>query len=140
MRGASATLRPVASPVVTSSMCPDCGHAWDMHPGAVVSVTHCLDCIIEEDHDAREIAEMCFRVPPYLEHVPVGDALVARYKRRLLRGDSVRVEHRRGGRWASLRPPVAGHGQVERLLLQVRADLATMPITQFREKYRPLMD
>jgi hypothetical protein len=85
MRGTSATLRPVASPVVTSSMCPDCGHAWDMHPGAVVSVTHCLDCIIEEDHDAREIAEMCSRVPPYLEHVPVGDALVARYKRRLLR-------------------------------------------------------
>ena len=83
---------------------------------------------------------MCSRVPPDLEHVPVGDSLVARYKRRPLRGDRVLIEDFRGARWAVLRPPVADRREVERLLLQVRADLATMPITQFRRKYRPLMD
>lgn len=83
---------------------------------------------------------MCSRVPPDLERVPVGDSLQVRYKRRLLRGDRVLIEDYTGGRWALLRPPVAGRAQVESLVGQVQEDLATMPITDFREKYRPLMD
>ncbi len=83
---------------------------------------------------------MCARISPEWEHVPVGDSLVARYKRRPLRGDRVLIEDYTGGRWALLRPPVAGREHVERLVLQVGDDLAIMPITKFREKYRPLMD
>ena len=141
-RDTAVTLRVGAAnlAVVTSGTCPDCGHAWKVHPGAQISATACFECIIEEDHNAREFADMCSRVPPDLEHVPVGDALIARYKRRLLRGDRVLVENRRGGRWALLRPPTSGREQIERLIREVREDLATMPITQFREKYRPLMD
>jgi len=133
--------------VVTGSLCLNCGHAWKAHPGALISITHCADCIIEEDHGDREVADMCSRIPADLEHVPVGDSLVARYKRRPLRDDRLLIEDYRGARWALLRPPAAGRRspiadrrEVERLLLQVRADLATMPITQFREKYLPLMD
>jgi hypothetical protein len=106
----------------------------------LISIIHCAGCIIEEDHGDREVADMCSRIPADLEHVPIGDSLAARTKRRPLRGDRVLIEDYRGARWALLRPPVAGRREVERLLLQVRADLATMPITQFREKYRPLMD
>lgn len=137
---ASCSQRQLASSVVTGSLCPNCGHAWKAHPGALISIIHCADCIIEEDHGDREVADMCSRIPPDLEHVPVGDSLAARTKRRPLRGDRVLIEDYRGARWALLQPPVAGRREVERLLLQVRADLATMPITQFREKYRPLMD
>jgi hypothetical protein len=126
--------------VVTGSLCPDCGHVWMDHPGALISVTHCADCNIEEDHGDRDDADMCSRVPPDLEHVPVGDSLVARYRRRRLRGDRVLVEDHTGGRWAVLKPRAAGPQEVERLLLEVRADLAIMPITQFREKYRQLME
>jgi hypothetical protein len=111
-----------------------------MHPGALISITNCAECIVEEDHDAREAEDMCSRVPPHLEHVPVGDSLRVRYKRRPLRGDRVLIEDHAGGRWALLRPPLAGRAQVERLIRQVQEDLATMPITGFREKYRPLMD
>ena len=46
------------------------------------------------------------------------------------------VESHTGARWALLRPPVAGRVHVERLTLQVQEDLATMPIAQFRQKYR----
>jgi hypothetical protein len=106
----------------------------------LISITHCAGCIIEEDHDDREVADMCARISPEWEHVPVGDSLVARYKRRPLRGDRVLIEDYTGGRWALLRPPVAGREHVERLVLQVGDDLAIMPITKFREKYRPLMD
>ena len=52
------------------------------------------------------------------------------------RGDRVSVESHTGARWALLRPPVAGRVHVERLTLQVQEDLATMPIAQFRQKYR----
>jgi hypothetical protein len=130
----------LALSVVTSSLCPDCGHAWAVHPGALISITNCAECIVEEGHDAREVEDMCSRVPPHLEHVPVGDSLRVRYKRRLLRGDRVLIEDYAGGRWALLRPPVAGRAHVESLVGQVQEDLATMPITGFREKYRPLMD
>lgn len=130
----------LAFPVVTGSMCPDCGHAWNVHPGALISVTACVECVLEEDHNARELGDMCSRVPPDLERRPVGDALVPCYKRRPLRGDRVLVEDYRGGQWALLRPPAPGRQQVERLIHQVREDLASMPLTQFREKYRPLMD
>lgn len=141
-RDTAVTLRAGAANLasVTSGMCPDCGHAWKVHPGGQISATACLECIIEEDHNAREFADMCSCVPPDLEQVPVGDVLVARHRRRLLRGDRVLVEDYKGGRWALLRPPTSGREQVERLIRQVREDLATMPITQFREKYRPFMD
>ncbi|MCZ2839370.1 hypothetical protein [Modestobacter sp. VKM Ac-2985] len=125
---------------MTDSLCPDCGHVWTYHPGVLLSVTHCVDCIIEEDHGDRDDADMCSRVPPDLEHVPVEDSLVAHYRRRRWRGDRVLVEDHTGGRWALLRPRAAGPHEVNRLLQEVRADLATMPITQFREKYRQLMD
>ena len=121
---------------MTSSVCTDCGHAWKVHPGALVSVTVCAACIHEEDIGTREEADMCSRVPPDMEHVPAGRSPVARHKRRPLRGDRVSVESHTGARWALLRPPVAGRVHVERLTLQVQEDLATMPIAQFRQKYR----
>ncbi len=106
----------------------------------MLSVLHCVDCIIEEDHGDRDDADMCSRIPPDLEHVPVGDSLVARHRRRRLRGDRVLIEDSNGSRWALLRPPVAGPEEVERLMQEVRSDLATMPITQFRDKYRQFME
>ncbi len=130
----------MASSVVTDSLCSSCGHAGKAHPGALISIIHCADCTIEEDHGDREVADMCSRILPDLELVPVGDSLAARTRRRPLRGDRVLIEDYRGAHWALLRPPVAGRRQVGRLLLQVRADLAAMPITQFRGKYRPLVD
>jgi len=119
---------------------PECGHAWTNHPEALISLIHCVDCIVEEDHGDRDDGDMCSRVPPDSAHVPVGDSLVARYKRRPLRGDRVLIEDVTGGRWALLRPPAADPQQVERLLLEVRSDWARMPITPLREKYRQLMD
>ena len=106
----------------------------------MLPVLHCVDCIIEEDHGDRDDADMCSRIPPDLEHVPVGDSLVARHRHRRLRGDRVLIEDSNGSRWALLRPPVAGPEEVERLIQEVRSDLATMPITQFWNKYRPLME
>ncbi len=50
---------------------------------------------------------MCPRIPPDLEHVPVGDSLVARYERRPLRGARVLIEGQTAARWAPLRPPAA---------------------------------
>jgi hypothetical protein len=36
---------------------PHCGHAWKAHPGALIPIIHCADCINGEDHGDREVAE-----------------------------------------------------------------------------------
>jgi hypothetical protein len=130
----------LGSLIVTSSVCPDCEHTWNIHPGASIRVNVCAACIYEEDVGIRDQADMCSRVPPDREHVPAGHSLVARYKRRPLRGDRVCVEVHDGSRWALLRPTIVTRDQVELLLAQVDEDLATMPLVPFREKYRPLME
>lgn len=122
---------------MASDTCPECGHAWDLHPGTSLWLIACGECIYEEDHDLRDEAAMCSRVQPAEEHRPAGQTLVTRYKRRPLRGDRVVVQDRTGSRWL-LRPPGATRESVEGLLAQVREDLAAMPIAQFREKYSAL--
>ena len=123
---------------MASSECPDCGHAWDVHPGAYIWVYACAPCIYEEDQGVRDEADMCSRVSPDAQHMPAERVLVARYKRRPLRGDGVSIEDHRGQRWALLRPVGATRQQVERLLAEVQEDLRVMPVIPFREKYRPL--
>ena len=125
--------------MVIDGVCPECAHVWSHHPGALLSVRHCVDCLGEEECGARDLADMCARVPPGSERVPAGESLFARYERRPLRGDRVLIEDHRGVRWALLRPRVRGPEEVEALLQQVRSDLAVMPITQFWAKYDPLM-
>ena len=125
---------------MTGSVCPECEHPWNIHPGASTQVTVCAACIYEEDISTRDRADICSRVPPDVEYVPAGHSLVARYKPRLLRGDRVCVEDHDGSRWALLRPTIATRDQAERLLAQVEEDLATMPLVPFQEKHRPLME
>lgn len=130
----------LASSVVTGSSCPDCGHVWTNHAGALLSVTRRVECIVEEDNGDRDDTAVCPLVPPDLAHVPVGGSLVARFERRPLRGDRVLIEDSSGGRWALLRPPFTDPREVDRLLSRVRSDMASMPITEFRDKYRHLME
>ena len=106
----------------------------------MVTLAVCAACIYEEDNGVREETDMCSRIPPDMEHVPAGQSLVAHYKHRRLRGDRVSVETHTGDWRTLLRPPVPGRPQVERFLLEVQDDLATMPITQFREKYGRLAE
>ncbi|WP_222265986.1 hypothetical protein [Modestobacter marinus] len=49
---------------MTSSSCPNCGHVWNLHPGASIWVHACAVCIAEEDEGARDGNDMCFHVPP----------------------------------------------------------------------------
>jgi hypothetical protein len=123
---------------VTSSRCPDCGHAWKNHNGSSIHIYACLECAIEEEQGDRDLAAICSRVPPGAATVPAGDSLTARYRRGLLRGDGVAIEDRSGQPWALLRPQNRSRQGLERLLRQVQEDLATMPIIQFREKYQAL--
>jgi hypothetical protein len=119
-------------------MCPQCGHRWLDHPGALC-VGACATCIYEEDHDERDEAAMCELAVPGVEGEPAGRLLVARIQRRRFRGDRIRLDDHAGGGWSSIGPTAVGRQDLHSLLRQVQSDLAAMPLTQFRDKYRPLM-
>lgn len=120
--------------------CPDCGHTWNLHPGASVWVSICAECVYDEDVGERTVEAMCLRVPPDDWLLPAGLTLRARIKQRRWRGARVYVEDAQGFRWAVLRPPLETPEATRRLLDEVNEDLATMPVLPLRAKYEPLME
>jgi hypothetical protein len=120
-------------------MCPQCGHRWIDHPGAL-SVRGCATCIYEEDHDDRDETAICGLEVPGVEGEPAGLLLAARIERRRFRGDRILLDDRAGQGWAFIGPAAVGRQDVYSLLREVQSDLAAMPLTQFRDKYRLLLD
>jgi len=118
-------------------MCPQCGHRWLDHPGAL-SVRACVTCIYEEDHDERDETAMCGLEVPGVEGDPAELLLAARIERRRFRGDRILLHDHAGKGWAFIGPAAVGKRDVNGLLRQVQSDLATMPLTDFRDKYHPL--
>jgi len=125
---------------VEVSECSACGHEWNLHPDGRVSVTICGACIAEEDCGDRDEAEVSSLVPPRDEQRPCGLTLVARYKRRHIRGDRIFLEDGQGYRWAVLRAAGATPDALTTLLAEVNDDLACMPVLALYEKYAEKME
>jgi len=120
-------------------MCPQCGHRWLDHAGAL-SVRACVTCIYEEDHDERDETAMCSLEAPGVGAEPAELLLAARIERRRFRGDRILLDDHAGQGWGFIRPAAVGSRDIQSLLRQVESDLAAMPLTHFRDKYRPLMN
>jgi hypothetical protein len=116
--------------------CPDCGHAWNLHPGAPVTLSVCGECVYEEDDGLREYADMCVLETPADLLVPAGVSFTARVERNWKRRFRVVVQNGSGFRWLTLVPKEQSAEGAQQLLLEVRDDLSTMPAKSFREKYR----
>ena len=94
---------------------------------------------MEEDHDERDEAAMCRFEVPSVESEPVGLLLVASIERRRFRGDRILLNDHAGQGWGFIGPAAVGRQDVHSLLRQVQSDLAAMPLTKFRDKYRGLI-
>jgi hypothetical protein len=108
-----------------------------LHPGAILNLLVCGECIYEEDYNLRDADDMCQLEPPGIGDSPIRPGrMQVRIRRSLLRRRyRVEIEGDLGLPWAIVTPPVNTRESAERAAATVSADVATLPLRALREKY-----
>lgn len=117
--------------------CPKCNHAWHSHPGAILEVSICAECIYEEDLGERRYEDMCADDAPGVSDTPVRPGrLTVRVERSWVRRRYlVSINNAQGGQWACVSPPGNSAESAEATAASVTGDLAALPLRALRDKY-----